>query len=96
VQAIPTDGPMVRMFRALLEKSEADNRHWDNLALYHFAGMIAGHYSIEADDVISEIQTAPPSIIDNARNPQGLTAVAFYLASALGVVDGPALLPTIH
>ncbi len=89
------DGPMVRMVRAMLEKAEAQNRHWDGLALFHFAGLIAGHYRLSANDVLDEIETAPPSVIENARNPQGLTAVAFYLANMLGA-DGPALVPTIH
>lgn len=88
-------GLAVSLFRAMLEKGEAQNRHWDGLALFHFAGLIAGHYRLSANDVLDEIETAPPSVIENARNPQGLTAVAFYLANMLGA-DGPALVPTIH
>lgn len=88
MQAIPTDGPLARMFRAMIEQAEMQNRHWDNLALFHFAGVIADHYDLSACDVLDEIETAPASIIENARNPQGLTAVAFYLASSLGVEDG--------
>lgn len=96
LQVIPTDGPLTRMIRDMMAKAEAESRHWDNLALFHFATVIADHYNLAAGDVLDEIETAPSTIIDNARNPQGLTAVAFYLASSLGVEDGPAYFPTIH
>ena len=90
------DGPLARMFRAMLEKAEADNRHWDNLALFHFTALIANHYDLPASAILDEIEVTPPSFLDNARNPQGLTAIASYLAAALGADDRAALLPTVH
>ena len=90
------DGPMVRMVRAMLEKAEAQNRHWDGLALFHFAGVIAGHYRLSANDVLDTIDAAPPTLIENIRSPMGLTAVASYIATTLGKGEGPALLATLH
>lgn len=96
MQAPPViDGPIVGMLRNMLERAEAQNRHLDGLALFHFASLIAGHYDLDADDVLDQIEQTPPHILEHARDPQGLTAVAIYLASVCGV-DGPALTPTIH
>lgn len=95
MQRLHTNGPLARMLQAMLEKAEADNRHWDNLALFRFAGMIAEHYGVPASEVLDLLETSPPSILDNARNPQGFTAIGIYIASTLGA-DGPALVPTLH
>lgn len=90
-----TDDLVAQMFRRMLERAEADNHHWDNLALYHFSALIAANYNLSADAVLDEICETPGHVLDNARCPQGLTAVASYLATTLGA-DGPPLLATIH
>lgn len=97
MQATPfTDGIVAQIFRNALEKADAQSRHCDNLALFHFAALIARHYDLAAADVLDEIEQTPSHILNNARSPQGLTAVAFYLASSLGADDGATLLPTVH
>jgi len=84
------------MVLSMLAKAEAENRHWDNLALFHFAVSIADHYELDVSDVLDEIERTPAHILDNARSPQGLTAVAFYLGASLGVQDAAALMPAVH
>ena len=90
-----TDDIVAKMFRKALEQAEAQNHHWDNLALFHFAALIARHYNLTAADVLDEICETPGHVLDNARCPQGLTAVASYLATTLGA-DGPPFLATVH
>lgn len=96
MQAVPTDEIVATLFRNALEKAEAQSHHCDNLALFHYASLIARHYDLAAADVLDEIEQTPSHILTNARCPQGLTAVAFYLASSLGADDCAALLPTVH
>ena len=91
----PTSGPVTAILRAMLEKAEADNHHWDNLALYNFAVLIAKNYDLSADAVLDQICETPGHVPHNAGFPQGLTAVASYLATTLGT-DGPPLLATVH
>ena len=96
MQATPfTDGIAVQILRNALAKAEAQSHHCDNLALFHFAALIARHYDLAAADVLDEICETPGHVLDNARCPQGLTAVASYLATTLGA-DGPPLLATVH
>ena len=96
MQATPfTDGIAVQILRNALAKAEAQSHHCDNLALFHFAALIARHYDLAAADVLDEICETPGHVLDNARCPQGLTAVASYLATTLGA-DGPPFLATVH
>ena len=89
------NGPVTAMLRRMLEKAASDNHHWDNLALYHFSVLIAKNYNLSADAILDEICETPGHVLDNARCPQGLTAVASYLATTLGA-EGPPLLATVH
>lgn len=95
VQLPLIDGPLKRLLLDQLAWADAQSRHWDSLALFHFAVQIANHSNVCAAEVLDEIERAPAHILENARSPQGLSAVAFYLASCCGAT-GPALIPTIH